>query len=259
MSGCLALTRVPFSAHDPDHAAGLVGLDLVEQLHGLDQADHLAHDDLAADLHEGRRPGAGRGVEDPRERREDGGAGRSRGGCVGGGGAGRPGGSARRGEAGPRQPRRSPRRMPGADRPGRPAALRRTMPVPPASTSSSVRSLRSRSAARRSTSARSDASPPAVPRRLPRAGPRRRPGAGPRDRRGISAGRGAGSAAIRASRPAGACDRRSSGHASHRRKTRALFWPPKPNELLTATRIGRRGRRSGSGPARRPPRRGRPG
>ena len=30
------------------------------------------------------------------------------------------------------------------------------------------------------------------------------------------------------------------GHASNRRKTRAVFWPPKPNELLSAVRTSRR-------------------
>ena len=59
MSGCLALTSVPLSGDDPDDAAGEVRLDLVEQLHRLDQADDLADRDLAADLTYGAEPGAG--------------------------------------------------------------------------------------------------------------------------------------------------------------------------------------------------------
>ena len=37
--------------------------------------------------------------------------------------------------------------------------------------------------------------------------------------------------------PSGVCP--VVGHPSHRVKTRAVFWPPKPNELLSATRISR--------------------
>ena len=44
MSACLALTSAPFSAAMRTHAAGDVALDLVEQLHGLDEPDDLADD-----------------------------------------------------------------------------------------------------------------------------------------------------------------------------------------------------------------------
>ena len=55
MSGCLAFTSVPLSGMHLDDAAGEVGLDLVEQLHRLDQPDDLADGDLAADLDVRRR------------------------------------------------------------------------------------------------------------------------------------------------------------------------------------------------------------
>src|SRR5215213_5908545 len=57
---------------DPHHATREVGLDLVEQLHGLDQADHLADRDLATGLDVGSRPRRRGGVEDPRQWRLDG-------------------------------------------------------------------------------------------------------------------------------------------------------------------------------------------
>ena len=41
MSGCLAFTSLPGLGDDTDDPPGLVGLDLVEELHGLDQADDL--------------------------------------------------------------------------------------------------------------------------------------------------------------------------------------------------------------------------
>ena len=71
MSGCLALTRAPLSGTTRIDAPGQVRLDLVEQLHGLDQADDLADRDLAADLDVRRRPRRRRRVEDPGQRRLD--------------------------------------------------------------------------------------------------------------------------------------------------------------------------------------------
>src|SRR6218665_256469 len=50
-------------AQDLRDRAGLVGLDLVEDLHGLDDADRLPFLDRAADLPHGLGPGAGRAVE----------------------------------------------------------------------------------------------------------------------------------------------------------------------------------------------------
>src|SRR5574343_803655 len=50
-------------AQDTGHGARLVGLDLVEDLHGLDDADGLAFFDLAAHFHEGLGAGAGRTIE----------------------------------------------------------------------------------------------------------------------------------------------------------------------------------------------------
>ena len=55
MSACLALTSLPFSAAMRTHAPGDVALDLVVQLHGLDEPDDLADDDLGADPDVGRR------------------------------------------------------------------------------------------------------------------------------------------------------------------------------------------------------------
>ena len=65
------MTSVAALGDDPDDPAGQVGLDLVEQLHRLDEADDLADGDLAADLDVRRRAGGRRGVEDPGERRLD--------------------------------------------------------------------------------------------------------------------------------------------------------------------------------------------
>ena len=72
-------------------------------------------------------------------------------------------------------------------------------------------------------------------------------GVGRRDRGGDRIGRGGGQGHVAATGSPGAAEalvdagiaRDVVGHPSHRVKTRALFWPPKPNELLTATRIGR--------------------
>ena len=100
------------------------------------------------------------------------------------------------------------------------AGLRSTRPVLPASTSSSVRSERSRRAASRSISpSRARSSPPdgavgAI------AGQRRRGG-----RLGRVGGR---------RHLVG--QRRVVGHASHRVKTSAVFCPPNPNEFDSATR-----------------------
>src|SRR5687768_15558459 len=50
-------------ANDAGDRAGFVGLDLVEDLHGLHDADGLAFLDLASDLDERLCSGAGRPVE----------------------------------------------------------------------------------------------------------------------------------------------------------------------------------------------------
>ena len=57
MSGCFALTSVPLSGTTRIDATGELGLDLVEELHCLDQPDDLTHRDLAAHLDERRRAG----------------------------------------------------------------------------------------------------------------------------------------------------------------------------------------------------------
>ena len=58
ISGCLALTSAPLSATTRTTRPARSRLDLVEQLHRLDEADDLADGDLAADLDV--RRGAGR-------------------------------------------------------------------------------------------------------------------------------------------------------------------------------------------------------
>ena len=60
---------------DLDHLAVGLGLDLVHQLHRLDDADHLTLADGVPDLDEGRRLGRGRAIERADERRRDEGAG----------------------------------------------------------------------------------------------------------------------------------------------------------------------------------------
>src|SRR6185295_20095301 len=50
--GLTELDRVAIARHDRGHPSGLVGLDLVHHLHGLDDAEHVARLDLAAELHE---------------------------------------------------------------------------------------------------------------------------------------------------------------------------------------------------------------
>ncbi len=72
MSDLVGLDQGAALGGDAPHHAGHVTLDLVEQLHRLQQADDLAGVDLAADTHVvggARRRGA---VEDTRERRHDG-------------------------------------------------------------------------------------------------------------------------------------------------------------------------------------------
>jgi hypothetical protein len=59
MSGCLALTSVPLSGMTLTTRPGKVRLDLVEQLHRLDEADDLADRDLPADLDVRRGPRRG--------------------------------------------------------------------------------------------------------------------------------------------------------------------------------------------------------
>ena len=157
MSGCFALTSVPLSGDDPDDPAGEVRLDLVEQLHRLDEPDDLADRHLAADRDVGRRAGRRRGVEDAGERcldRRLRGDGRLA--------AGRRRLTGRRGRspvaAAPATGRHARRRRSARA----PTGLRRTRPVPPASTSSSVRSDRSSSAASRSMRPSSSMSPSSV-------------------------------------------------------------------------------------------------
>src|SRR6478752_3380460 len=58
-------------AEDLAHRASLVGLDLVHDLHRLDDADRLAFLDHRADFREGFRPGARRPVEGAYHRRFD--------------------------------------------------------------------------------------------------------------------------------------------------------------------------------------------
>ena len=57
---------------DPDDPAGDVALDLVEQLHRLDEPDHLADRHLAPDRDVRRRAGRGRRVEEAGEGADDG-------------------------------------------------------------------------------------------------------------------------------------------------------------------------------------------
>ena len=212
MSGCFALTSAPLSGDDPDDAAGQVALDLVEQLHRLDQADDLADGDLAADLDVGRRAGRGRGVEDAGQRRLD----RRR---------AWPPGRARRVDGSPVGRRRRPRRRRGR-----------------AATATGGRRRDARRACAGSTRCRPT-----------------RPRARLRSRRSSSVGQ----PVDQRQQLDVAARRRGSGGVrpavrvvGHRRavpsKTRAVFWPPNPNELLSAARIGRWRRRWASGRARRP-------
>src|SRR5487761_2400870 len=57
------LDRLAVLGQDRHHGAGDVGLDLVEHLHGLDDADGVAGLHRLADLDERRRARTGRGVE----------------------------------------------------------------------------------------------------------------------------------------------------------------------------------------------------
>src|SRR5258708_4376121 len=50
--GLTELDRVAVARHDRGDPSGLVGLDLVHHLHGLDDAQNLAHLDFIADLNE---------------------------------------------------------------------------------------------------------------------------------------------------------------------------------------------------------------
>ena len=222
MRGCLALTSVPLSGTTWVDPPGQVALDLVEQLHRLDEADDLADGDLAADLHVRCRAGGRRRVEDAGQRGLDrrwfrrARCTRRRPSLVHGRRAGR------------RRRRRRPQR-PGRNDRGRTRAdgLRRMRPVPPDSTSSSVRSDRSSRPASRSMSASRVASAIAVVGGGPDGVGRRR-----RRRRRCLGRRRDGAWADRLQGVL--------GHASHRRKTRAVFWPPNPNELLRAIRTSRR-------------------
>ena len=78
MSGCFALTSAPLSDADAGDATGEVALDLVEQLHRLDEADDLAHRHVVADRDVGRCAGRRGAVVDAGERRLDGRASRPR-------------------------------------------------------------------------------------------------------------------------------------------------------------------------------------
>src|SRR3990167_3988432 len=66
------LDRLTVLAEDLDDLAGLVRLDLVHDLHGLDDADRLAFPDFAADLDKGLAAWAGRAVEGADHGRLDG-------------------------------------------------------------------------------------------------------------------------------------------------------------------------------------------
>ena len=209
MRACLALTSSPFSAARRDDATGDVALDLVEQLHRLDQADDLADDDLAADPDVRRRVRRRRPCSRGRSA-----ARRPRGGRLDSGLAGArgtPGGRLRSG--GDRRLRRAPL---ATGRPSAPA-LRRTSVVAPDPISSSDSPERSSTPSSRSMSAISSAASSA--------------GAAPADSR---------RSASRPSRwAAGSGIVSSTTQASQRRKTSAAFWPPKPKALTSATRTER--------------------
>ena len=155
MSGCLARTGRPVSALILATRPAWPALDLVEQLHGLDEPDDLPHGDLAPDIHEGRGSGCRRAVPDAAQR-----------------GPSRPAGPAGRRRPFPRVAwRRSlPVAAPSLVEPGGVSGDgdrrcdRRGFPehgpVEPTWTSSSVRSLRSSRVERRSMSESSDASAP---------------------------------------------------------------------------------------------------
>src|SRR4029079_3550563 len=74
-----ALHRLPVLAQDLRHAAALVGLDLVHDLHGFDDADRFSLLALRSDLDERLGPGRGGSVEGAHHRRLDRGARRRRG------------------------------------------------------------------------------------------------------------------------------------------------------------------------------------
>ena len=153
MSGCFALTRAPFSGTTLTTRPARSRLDLVEELHRLDQADDLADRDLAAGDDEWRGARRGRSVPDPGQGRHDARAGR-RGGPP-------TDGSRRVGGAAAGAGRRRARSAGGAAAAVTAAiaiGFLSTRRVPPASTASSVSSLRSRSTPSRSTRARRDAS-----------------------------------------------------------------------------------------------------
>src|SRR5262245_53245143 len=61
------LDGMPVLVMDPDDLAGGLGLDLVHELHGFDDAQHLAHPDAVAHLDERRGVGVGRPVEGPHD------------------------------------------------------------------------------------------------------------------------------------------------------------------------------------------------
>src|SRR5512132_828719 len=63
------LDGLPVLHQDRLHRPGDVALDLVQQLHRLDDAQRLALGDRLADLHEGRRAGRGRAIERADHRR----------------------------------------------------------------------------------------------------------------------------------------------------------------------------------------------
>src|SRR5512136_491024 len=62
------LDRLPVLGVDLHNLARHLGLDLVHQLHGLDDAEHLSHFDPVADVDERRAVRVGRAVERPHDR-----------------------------------------------------------------------------------------------------------------------------------------------------------------------------------------------
>ena len=67
----LGLDRLAVLDADLAHDTGELGLDLVHDLHGLDDAERVAHGDSLADLDEIWRPGVWCSVEDTDNRRRD--------------------------------------------------------------------------------------------------------------------------------------------------------------------------------------------
>src|SRR5690348_1875987 len=76
--GFAFLHELAVLGQDRRHSAAHLRLDLVEDLHRLQDADHLARLDHVANLDEGRRAGRGGQVEDAGERGDDGHARRGR-------------------------------------------------------------------------------------------------------------------------------------------------------------------------------------